>query len=235
MATLLAALPREEYERLVPHLRRVHLDVRQVVYWPGRAISRVYFPISSVLSLLADMGEGIEVEAGIVGSEGLLGLPVYFGATTTPHSAVAQVAGDAWQMPADAFRQALDLSPALRILVGRYAQAFFVQLAQGAGCSRTHSVEQRCARWLLMVRDRVEAEGFALTQELLAAMIGARRASVSTAMAALQRRGLIEYTRGHVTIRQRIGLEAAACVCYRLVRDEMDRLLGPSASGTPPA
>src|SRR5206468_8780372 len=137
---LLAALQgREEYDRLLPHLSRVCVEAQQVLYWPGERITRVYFPITSVLSVLAVMGEGVEVEAGIVGSEGLLGLPVFLGATASPHRAVVQIAGEAWRMPADAFREAFGQSPALHDLLGRYTQAFIVQVAQAVGCNRIHS------------------------------------------------------------------------------------------------
>src|SRR5436190_2865617 len=200
MIRLLAALPPEEYERLLPLLRQVRLETQQVLSWPGAPISRVYFPISSVLSVLVQMGNGAEVEAGMVGNEGVLGLPLFLGATTTPHRAVVQIPGASWWMPAGAFREALRRSAPLRELLARYTQAYLVQVAQAVGCSRTHAIEQRCARWLLMAHDRVEGDRFLLTQELLAAMLGLRRPTVSKVMAGFQRRGLLEYRRGHVVV-----------------------------------
>jgi CRP-like cAMP-binding protein len=230
IAPLLAALPPDEHERLRPLLKRVHLDTLQVLYRPGERITRVYFPITSVLSVLVLMGDGVEIEAGIVGNEGLLGMPLFHGTAESPHRAVCQVAGEAWQVPADAFREALGQNPGLPALLGRYAQALFVQVAQAAGCNRVHSIEQRCARWLLMVHDRVGQDQLFLTQELLAGMLGVRRATVSQVMADLRRRGLVRYTRGHVTILDRARLEATACVCYRIVTDEAERLLGSGGS-----
>jgi CRP-like cAMP-binding protein len=230
MTPLLAALPREEYERLRPRLRRVPLQAQQVLLWPDTPISRVYFPITTVLSVLTRMGGGIEVEAGMIGSEGLLGLPVFLGAGSAPHRAIVQIAGEAWQMPAGAFREAVGRSAPLRELLGRYAQALFVQVAQAVGCNRTHTIGQRCARWLLMAHDRVDGDRFLLTQELLATMLGVRRPTVSKVMAGLQRRGLIEYSRGHVAILDRPGLETASCVCYHIISAETDRLLGGASA-----
>jgi CRP-like cAMP-binding protein len=165
------------------------------------------------------------VEVGTVGNEGMLGLPVFLGADSSPGAAFCQVPGRALRMPAEALRAAASVEGPLRDLLQRYAQALMDQIAQSAACNRAHSTEERLCRWLLMTHDRVGADRFPLTQEFLGQMLGVRRAGVSATASILQRAGFIRYSRGTITITDRAGLESASCGCYRVVRDEFDRLL----------
>jgi CRP-like cAMP-binding protein len=229
---LLAALPPEERRRLVPRLERVHLTVKQPLLEPQTPITHVYFPVDGVVSLVAVMADGATAEVTTVGHEGLVGLPVFLGAESSPILAVCQIAGDAWRLPAAAFRAAARRAP-LRELLHRYTQALLDELAQTAACNRLHPLEERCARWLLMTHDRVAADHFQLTQEFLASMLGVRRPTVSVVMSLLRRAGLVRYTRGAVTVVDRPGLEAAACECYGSVRRGYDRLLGPARPARP--
>jgi CRP-like cAMP-binding protein len=159
------------------------------------------------------------VEVGTVGDDGFLGLPVLFGVESEPFHAIIQVPGTGWRSSAPAFRQGLGASAALRGLCARYAQSFIVQVGQASACNRTHTVEERCARSLLMMHDRAHEQEFALTQDFLAAMLGVRRAGVTVAAGALQRAGLIQYRRGHIRVIDRAGLEAASCPCYLVIRE----------------
>jgi len=211
-------------------LERADVRPEQVVYRQGAAIERVYFPLDGVYSLFIVLEDGATVEVGTVGNEGMVGLPVFLGASTSLGLVLGQIAGTATSMPAEAFRAAADHSTALRDVVGRYAQAHLRQAAQSAACNAVHSSEQRVARWLLMTHDRVGAEQFSLTHELLARMLGTRRETVTVAAGRLQHDGLIEYSRGRVTVANRPGLEAAACECYRQVAETFHALLGPAAS-----
>jgi CRP-like cAMP-binding protein len=172
------------------------------------------------------MGQGEAVEAGIVGRDGMAGLPLFLGASATHARAVCQVADGAWRMSAHVFQETVARDGALRDRLLRYTQALFHQVAQCSGCNRAHPVLERCARWLLMVQDRVETETFALTQEFLSQMLGVRRPSVTVVMGTLQRAGLICYHRGRITVKDRAGLEAAACECYGIITREADALLG---------
>jgi CRP-like cAMP-binding protein len=172
------------------------------------------------------MSDGLAVEAGTVGNEGMVGLPLYLGAETSPHRAFSQVPGEALRMRAGDFTAELARQGPLHAVLKRYNQALINQMAYSVACNRLHSVEERMCRWLLMTQDRVGAEQFPLTQEFLAQMLGVRRPSVTVVAGILQKAGLIVYSRGLITIRDRAGLEAASCECYRVVRDELDRLLG---------
>ena len=205
----------------------MRLELRQVLYWPDEPITHAYFPIDAVGSLLTLLGAGDTVEAGLVGREGVIGLPLFLGAERTHGRAVCQVAGDAWRLPAAAFREESGRDGPLRSQLLRYTQALLQQVSQSSGCNRAHPNEERCARWLLMIHDRVPGATFPLTQEVIAVMLGIRRPSVTVVMGALQQAGLLTYHRGALTILDRAGLEAAACECYRRVRDEYGRLLGP--------
>ncbi|HEX4611124.1 MAG TPA: Crp/Fnr family transcriptional regulator [Urbifossiella sp.] len=223
---LLAALPGEDLARLTPHLERLTLASRYPVYDAGGPIPHVYFPVDCVISLVSEMDGGRLVEVATVGREGVVGLPVFWGAGSMPLRAFAQIPGDAYRMPADAFRAATAAGGDLPALLLRYTQAVFHQVARSAACNRVHPVDRRCARWLLMSHDRVGRDRFELTQVFLGQMLGVRRSGVGEAAGALQRAGLIRYTRGRITVVDRAGLEAAACECYRVIRDEHQRVAG---------
>jgi CRP-like cAMP-binding protein len=223
---LLAALPRQDYERLLPSLEIVTSGIKEVVYEPNGPIAYVYFPINSIFSLLTIMADGAALEYATVGNEGMVGLPIFLGAETMPSRAFSQVPGDAMRMKAEVFREAANTVGPLHDVLLRYTQALVNQIAQTAACNRLHSIEQRCSRWLLMTHDRVAGDQFVLTQEFLGLMLGVRRQGVNAAAGLLQKAGLIRYRRGQITVLDRQGLEAASCECYRVIRREFDRLLG---------
>jgi CRP-like cAMP-binding protein len=227
---LLKALPAETYERLRPHLEPVQLASRQILWDAGVPIRSVYFPRSCVMSLIVLLEGEPSVEAATVGREGLLGVPVALGAESTSALALAQVPGDAARLPASAFREAMARDGAFAGLVFRYAQALLEQTSQSVACNRRHTLDERCARWLLMTCDRVGADQFPLTQEFLAVMLGVRRAGVTVAAGMLQEAGLIRYSRGKITILDRVRLEEASCECYHVVKEMSDRLLGAPAA-----
>lgn len=223
---LLAALPPEEYERLLPNLENVLVSFKQILYQVNEPIEYLYFPNNALVSLITIMENGDAVEVGTVGNEGIVGLPVFLGAERIPGQAFAQIPGTAMRMRADVFKR--EVTPASRLfnLLQRYTQALFNQVAQSAACNRLHSIEERLCRWLLMTQDRVGSDEFPLTQEFMGHMLGVRRASVSVAASILQNAGLIRYSRGKMTIVDRVGLENSACECYRIIKAEFQRLLG---------
>lgn len=223
---VLAALPQEELEILRPDLEPVPLRLKQSLYAANRPIECVYFVHRGVVSMVTQMKDGAAVEIATIGPEGAAGLPLFLRATTMASEAFVQVPGEAAQIEAGAFRRALERCPQLHRLLLRYALALVGLIAQSSACNRVHAVEERCARWLLMTHDRVHEASFPLTQEFLAQMLGVRRPTVSIAAGMLQRAGLIHYVRGVITVLDRPGLEAASCECYRVVRDEFERLLG---------
>lgn len=224
---LLTALPPGELQWLMGLLEPVSLAFKQSLYESNQPISHVYFPLTSVNSLLVEMQDGGVVEVGTVGNEGMVGLPVFLGATSTPGRALVQIPGRALRMPATIFTDVtLRADGALYHVLQRYTQALFVQTAQGAACNRLHTQEQRFCRWILMTHDRVGRDSFPLTHEFIAQMLGVRRATVSEAAAAMQTAGCIHYHHGTMTIRDRTGLEAASCECYRVIRAEFDRVIG---------
>lgn len=223
---LLAALPPEEYKRLLPHMETVPLALKQVLYVPNQTIEYVYFPNNGVCSLIVIMEDGSSVEVGTVGNEGMVGIALFLGADRLPSEAFAQVAGNAMRMKADVFKREVFPGSPLHNLLQRYTQTLFNQVGQSAACNRLHCVEERCCRWLLMTQDRVGSDRFPLTQEFLAQMLGVRRASVSAIAAKLQKAGFISYSRGIITIVDRKSLETVSCECYKVVKQEFDRLLG---------
>lgn len=223
---LLAALPTEEYQRLLPKLETVPLNFKQILYDINQPIEYVYFPNNAVASLLTIMENGDAVEVGTVGNEGMVGLPVFLGADRIPGQAFAQVPGDGVRMRADVFKREVVQGTPLFNLLQRYTQTLFNQISQSAACNRLHSIEERLCRWLLMTHDRVGEDYFPLTHEFLGQMLGVRRAGVSVAAAILQKAGYIRYSRGKITILDRAGMEDSACECYRIVKAEFDRLLG---------
>jgi CRP-like cAMP-binding protein len=227
---LLAALPAEVYDQFVPSLERVSLTLKQMLYQPNHAIAYVYFPLTAVASLVTLMQDGQKVEVATIGNEGMVGLPVFLGAESISAEAFIQIPGEATRMSAVVFRgHALQPGPLQNLLL-LYTQALFTQMAQSLACNSLHRIEQRCARWLLMSQDRVRSAQLPLTQEFLAQMLGVRRAGVSEVASRLQQEGLIQYTRGLITILNRAGLEAASCECYATIKQEYDRVLGEEPS-----
>ncbi|MBI3974080.1 MAG: Crp/Fnr family transcriptional regulator [Chloroflexi bacterium] len=224
LPSLLETLPPDIYDRLIPHLNQVSLEARQVLYWPDETIQYVYFPISGVVSALALIGQGSNVEVGIIGKEGVVGLPVFLDGTTASHRVVCQIGGEAWRMPAHVFDRQSHQIPAFETLLFHYTRTFLTQVSQVGACSRSHSLEQQCARWLLMAQDRVGDE-FRLTHEFLAEMLGVRRATVTEVMQHLLHQGAISYRRGVITVVDRTRLEASSCYCYGAIAAAYDWLL----------
>jgi len=225
MNTLLSALPGDEYDRLSENLETVALATGQVLYEPDEPISHVYFPETAVLSLLAMDDSGSAAEVGTIGNEGTSGLPVFHGMESTPQQCLSQVPGEARRLPGTVFSTQIHQLPALQALLHRYAHCFFNDVAQSVACNQLHSIEQRCARWLLMTHDRVVGNEFTLTQEFLSYMLGTRRASVSVVAKRLQQQKFIRYSRGSIKVTDRDGLENSACACYRITRAAYDELI----------
>lgn len=210
------------------------LSARTIVAESNQPIAYVYFPETAVLSVISHL-EGGTVEVGTVGVEGMSGLPVLLGAGREPLQVICQIPGTAWRIKPAALLELFQGDAAISRLLLRYAHAFFMQVAQTAACNGAHSIEQRCARWLLMTHDRVGEAEFPVTHQFLAFMLGVRRAGVTVAMRALQRNGVVEYRRGNVRIADRAGLEAQSCECYETVRAHYARLLGTGTPGFRPA
>ena len=230
---LLAALPPEELERLMPHLELVPLERGHVIQDVERPIAGVHFPVDGVISVLSVMTDGTAVETATIGKEGMDGMSVFHGVDVTPEHHFVQVPGMAYRMESKRLRELLPQCPALVASLHRYAVALFTLAAQTSGCNRMHSMGQRCARWILMVHDRVGRDEFELTQLILSQMLGVRRATVTEAALELQRAGAIDYTRGRVTVVNRRTLEGASCECYAIIRSTFDRLLGTDGEVTP--
>jgi CRP-like cAMP-binding protein len=227
---LLAVLPAAERDVIEPHLEAIDLPIRMDPYLPNEPISHVYFPCKGVASMTTPMKEGPTIELATVGPEGMVGVHVFLGTDRTSNRALIQVAGDGGRMTVDAFRAVIPRMPHFARLLQRYTLALLTQIAQNSACNRTHSVEERCARWLLMTRDRVQDDSFLLTQEFIAQMLGVRRPTVSIAAGMLSRAGFITYVRGRIRILDPEGLERAACECYRIITAEFARLLGPESA-----
>lgn len=222
---LLAALPDAEYQRLVANLEFVELSLKQVLYNSGEPITHVYFPHRAIASLTYTFEDGSTNEVGMVGNEGMVGLPVILGGGKTNTDAFVQVADGATRMRAAQFKAEFDRGGPLQGLLLRYTQGLFTQISQTASCNKHHSIEERLARWLLMVSDRVESDTFSLTQEFIAQMLGARRSGVTVAAGTLSQAGIIHYNRGQISILSREVLEATSCECYSIVKNEFNRLL----------
>ena len=223
---LLAALPKEISERLLPHLEPVSLSLGEVIYESGGQMTHVYFPTSSIVSLLYLMANGATAEIGVVGYEGVVGIALFLGGGTTPNRAVVQSAGHAFKMKAQVLRQEFEEGGAMQLQLLRYTQALLTQISQTAVCNRLHPVEQQLCRWLLLSHDRLRSDELVMTQDLISNMLGVRREGITLAARQLKDRGLISYVRGTITLVDRTGLEAAVCECYRVVKTEYDRLLG---------
>lgn len=222
---LLAALPREEYERILPHLSHVTFDLGEVVYESGAQMEHIYFPTDAIVSLLYLMENGASAEMGMAGKEGLVGVALFMGGNTMPNRAVIQSAGSAVRMRAQVMREEFALGGTFQRLLLRYTQALLTQMSQTAVCNRLHAIEQQLCRWLLLSHDRLDSDELVMTQELIASLLGVRREGVTAAAGRLQEQGLISYVRGRIQILDRRGLEASACECYKVVKDEYDRLL----------
>jgi CRP-like cAMP-binding protein len=229
---LLAALPPEDLARLWPRLEAIEFPLRRVLHAPGEPITAVHFPIAGYVSMLAHLDGGDAAEVGMVGSEGMVGLPLLLGADRDDLEALVQAPCTALRIGATAFREALKDIPALCDLLLRYALVHHGQVARTAACNGRHYIEQRLARWLLMAHDRTEGDTFPMTHEFLSTMLGVRRAGVTVAAAQLQKAGLIRYERGRVEMTNRPGLEGAACECYGIVWRAQDALLGPPEGST---
>ena len=222
---LLDALPTGDYERLAPHLELIPMPLGEVLYEPGGTLRYVYFPTTSIVSLLYVMEDGASAEIALVGNEGILGISLFMGGDTTPSRAVVQSSGHGFRLKAELLKNEFGrFGPTMHLLL-RYTQALITQMAQTAVCNRHHSVDQQLCRWLLLSLDRLQTNELSMTQELIANMLGVRREGVTEAAGKLQRAGLIRYLRGTITVFDRPGLEARVCECYQVVKTEFDRLL----------
>jgi CRP-like cAMP-binding protein len=222
---LLSVLPQAERTRLAPHLVPVDMTLGQVVYESGDRQRFVYFPTTSIVSLLYVMEDGASAEIAIVGNEGLIGIALFMGGETTPSRAIVQSAGTAFQLDAQILKQEFIRGGPVQRLLLRYTQALITQMAQTAVCNRHHSIDQQLCRWLLLSMDRLPSNELKMTQELIANMLGVRRSGVTEAALKLQDAGLIRYGHGHIQVLDRPGLEKRVCECYRVVKREFDRLL----------
>jgi len=222
---LLAALPEREFERMFPKMEETALVYDTGIYKLHDTIRDVYFPNSGIISLLAAVDDSATTEVGIVGREGMVGLPIFLGVKISRVRAVVQGTGRALRMKAGDFQAECARGGMLSGILRRFANSMMVQISQSAVCFRFHLIEQRLARWLLMTADRMETDDFKVTQEFLSNMLGVRREAVNRAARALEEQGLLANSRGSIEITDRPGLEAASCVCYSVVRQEEDRVL----------
>ena len=222
---LLAALPLAELGRWLPQLEWVEMPLGQVLYESGRTLGHVYFPTSAIVSLLYVMENGASAEIAVVGNEGLVGISLFMGGNSTPSRAVVQSAGAGYRLKAALMQDEVDRARPEMHLLMRYTQALITQMAQTAVCNRHHSLDQQLCRWLLLSLDRLKRNELAMTQELIANMLGVRREGVTEAALKLQAAGLIRYARGRIMVLDRPGLEMRTCECYAVVKREYDRLL----------
>lgn len=225
---ILSSLPHEEYERILPDLTAVPLTFCSSLHEPGDEMRYVYFPNTGVIAMLTVLAGGDAVEIATVGNEGMTDLSVFLGLETSDSRLVIQLPGSAMRMESARFREHVDQLPSLRSLLGNYASALFALVVQSSACNHVHPIVERCARRLLMTHDRVDADEFPMTHQLLSEMLHVRRPTISAAAAVLRDADVITYRHGKVTVRDRAGLEAASCECYRLIRKRLDRLPGGS-------
>src|ERR1700726_3213663 len=230
---LLGALPRKDYQKLLPALEPVKLAFGETLYESHAQIRHVYFPLDCFVSMLTTVDAGQAAEVGLIGSEGMIGVPMALGVAVSPFRAVVQGGGTAMRLKTGDFRHSFSKSAALKREVFLFTHLLMIQIAQTAACNRFHVVKQRMARWMLMTRDRVNSNEFRITQEFLAFMLGGRRVGVSAAMCVLRERKLIGYRRSTITILDREGLTAAACVCYKTVRDTYVQAQAKKGSSQP--
>jgi len=225
---ILAALPKPAYKRIMLQMERVVLENGQLAYDVNKPIKFIYFPLTGVFSLVTFMEDGEGVEVATIGNEGMVGLPLFLGVDRTSGKEFTQVPGDSLRMTASAFKKHISRQGPLTRTLQLYTQALMVQISQGMARNGIHSMKQRCARWLLMTQDRVASETFPLSQEFLALMLGVRRGGVNKVATELKQAGLIQYSRGVISILKRKELEDSSCECYRVIKKEFDRLLGTS-------
>jgi len=223
---LLAALPQETFERLAPHLESAALPLGEVLYESGGQLHHAYFPTTAIVSLHYVMENGASAEIAGVGNDGVVGIPLFMGGNTTPSRATVCSSGHAYRLKARLMMEEFNRAGPLMRLMLRYTQALITQMSQTAVCNRHHSMEQQMCRWLLFTLDRSPSSELVMTQELIAGMLGVRREGITETAGDLQRAGLISYRRGHITVLDRVGLEARACECYSVVKKELHRLLG---------
>jgi CRP-like cAMP-binding protein len=223
---ILASLPAEDFQRLSPHLEPVELRLGQVLYEAGGKIDYVYFPLNSMVSLVSQLSDGSSIEIGVAGYEGMVGIYAVLGVDKTPHEGMVQIPGDALRVKTSVVVDEFKRGGALHDLLLRYLQMLLLQTSQIAACNRLHTIGERLARWLLMSRDRCVCDELPFTHDFLAIMLGIRRAGVTEAAIILQTEEFIRYRRGQITILDRAGLEDFSCECYRIVKDEFDRLIG---------
>jgi len=226
MNHLLAALPADEFAHLKSNLEPILLPLGKVIYESGEQLEYVYFPTTAIISLLYIMENGSTAEIGMAGNDGLVGIALFMGGSTTPNRAVVQSAGNAFRFRSKALLFEFRLSGEFQNILLRYTQYLMTQISQTAVCNRLHSVEQQLCRWLLINHDLLQTNKLIMTHDLIANMLGVRREGVSIAAGNLQKRGLIKYVRGTITMFDRQGLEAVVCECYAVVKQEYDRLLG---------
>jgi len=222
---LLAALPTEVLERLLPDLELVTLPLGKVLYESGDTLRHVYFPIDCIVSLSYVMESGISAEISVVGKEGIIGIALFMGGETTPSRAIIQSAGYAYRLLAYQFKEEFHRHSEMLMLLLRYTQLLITQMAQTAVCNRHHSIGQQLCRWLLLSLDRLSSNRLTMTQELIANILGVRREGVTEAAGKLQKLGVIEYSRGQITVLDRQQLERLSCECYAVVKKETDRLM----------
>jgi CRP-like cAMP-binding protein len=220
---ILAALPRKEQKRLLPHLSRVTLQAGEQLYDSGESIRYAFFPESALISLLATRDDGTSVEVRSIGSEGMLGIPIFLRSETMPYRATIRLSGSARRIRSDRLKDEFDLCGPFHDLLLHYVHLLVIQLSQMSVCNRFHTVAQRLCRWLLWAQDRTQSPELRFTQELLSQVLGTDRTSVTAAAGMLQKASLVGYSRGRITILDRAGLEAIACDCYRIVKREFDR------------
>lgn len=229
---LLAALPSADYSRLLPDLELIPMPLGWAVYEAGGTLGYVYFPTTSIVSLLYVMEDGASAEIAVTGFDGLVGIALFMGGESTPSRAVVQSAGFGYRLRAPVLKREFNLGGELHHLALRYTQALITQMAQTAVCNRHHTLEQQLCRWLLLSLDRLSSSELNMTQELIANMLGVRREGVTEAAGVLQRAGLIQYSRGHISVLDRPKLEQRVCECYAVVKREMDRLLDARVMGS---
>lgn len=217
--------------RLLPHLALIELPLGHVVYESGDHLGHVYFPTTSIVSLLYVMEDGASAEIAIVGNEGIVGIALFMGGETTPSRAVVQSAGHGYRLSAKVLKQEFTRGGPIQHLLLRYTQALITQMAQTAVCNRHHTIEQQLCRWLLLSIDRLPSNELTMTQELISNMLGVRRSGVTEAALKLQNAGVIRYSHGHISVLDRPALEKHACECYAVVKREFDRLL-PAVAAT---
>src|ERR1700735_374859 len=222
---LLAAFSDTERERLFPHLELVPMPLGQVLYESGDVLRYVYFPTNSIVSLLYVLADGASAEISVVGNEGMIGIALFMGGESTPSRAIVQSAGFAYRLAGPLLKDEFHRNGEVQLLLLRYTQALITQMAQTAVCNRHHSVDQQLCRWLLLSLDRLSSNQLVMTQELIANMLGVRREGVTEAAGKLDKRGVIRYARGRITVLDRPKLEELCCECYAVVKKESDRLL----------